>query len=175
MTIFYKLRHATNDNLEFYIGSTDNSLHIRTYGHKSRCNNPNNNRYNFKVYQYIRANGGFNNWRCEVLLEVEGLTKLHKLRRERELTELHGATLNTNKAGAILEVGGMKEYKQQHDRQHRQQHGDELRHYDRQRGDKNNVCDRCGSIYRGRNTKRHQQSQKCQQLAKVQQIVIHIQ
>jgi len=157
MTIFYKLRHATDDNLECYVGSTDN-LANRKSEHKHHCNNLNSDAYNIKIYHYIRANGGFANWLFEVLAEVEGLTKIEKLRMERELTELHGATLNVHKAGALLEAG-RKEYK----RQHYRQHIEEFKEYDRQRNNNDNLCDRCGAIYRGKSNKTsHQRTQKCQ-------------
>ena len=39
-----------------YIGSTQNSLRQRQREHKSRCHNANSPKYNFPVYQYIRAN-----------------------------------------------------------------------------------------------------------------------
>jgi hypothetical protein len=161
MTTFYKIRHATDDNLQCYVGSTDNFAK-RKIAHKHDCNNPNGKNYNIKLYQYIRANGGFANWRFEVLLEVEGLAKIEKLRRERELTELHGATLNVHKAGAFVEAGDMKEY--------RRQHVEEFKEYDRQRYDTDNLCDRCGTTYRSKTNKnRHQRSQKCQQLVQAQQ------
>ena len=157
MTTFYKLRHATDDNLQCYVGSTDYFNHRKSQ-HKSACNNPNDKAYNLKVYQYIRANGGFNNWRFEVLLIIEGLTKLEKLLRERELTELHGATLNTYKAGAFIEVGDKKAY-------HRE--------LDRQRNNTHNLCDRCGATYRGKSNKdQHQRSQRCQQLARQQPPIV---
>ena len=56
------LRHKDDNELEnIYIGSTCN-FKVRKHSHKSACNNPNNNAYNNKKYQYIRENGGWDDW-----------------------------------------------------------------------------------------------------------------
>jgi len=47
---------------EVYVGSTDN-LEKRIIKHKSHCNNKNAKKYNYKVYQFIREHGGFDNWK----------------------------------------------------------------------------------------------------------------
>ena len=44
-----------------YVGSTV-SWRARKSLHKSCCNNVNSPKYNYKVYQIIRANGGYDNW-----------------------------------------------------------------------------------------------------------------
>jgi hypothetical protein len=67
----YKLIHknATNDDM-VYIGSTCDVAR-RMYIHKSRCTNPNDIKHNYKVYKYIRENGGFEEWKYEILDEIE--------------------------------------------------------------------------------------------------------
>jgi len=47
---------------EVYVGSTDN-LNKRIICHKTECNNKNSPKYNFKVYQFIREHGGFDNFK----------------------------------------------------------------------------------------------------------------
>ena len=62
---------------ELYIGSTCN-LENRIYKHKYCCNNNNN----LKVYQFIRENGGFDNFKFIVLEHYKGETEdLHQLER----------------------------------------------------------------------------------------------
>lgn len=90
----YKL--VSNDILvkDFYIGSTDN-MRIRKSKHKHHCNNEVGKSYNLRVYQHIRANGGWQNWD---LIEVEMLEydrKPELYARERYHLELLGATLNS--------------------------------------------------------------------------------
>ena len=66
----YKLCSKDPSIEEIYVGSTIN-IKDRMYKHKSSCNNHNANKYNYKVYKYIRANGGWGNWAYEILEEVE--------------------------------------------------------------------------------------------------------
>ena len=47
---------------EVYVGSTED-LNKRVIDHKNRCNNKNSPKYNYNVYQFIRENGGFDNWK----------------------------------------------------------------------------------------------------------------
>ena len=54
----YKIKHNEDYNDEnIYIGSTCNLIRRRCY-HKYCCNNENNKKYNYPLYQYIRENGG---------------------------------------------------------------------------------------------------------------------
>ena len=67
----YKLIHkdATNDDM-IYIGSCDD-ISQRVSKHKYCCNTPNNKKYNYKVYKHIRENGGWEDWKYEIIDEVE--------------------------------------------------------------------------------------------------------
>lgn len=67
----YKLikKGAVNDDM-VYIGST-NDVKWRMYNHKCRCTNPESPKYNYKVYKYIRENGGFDEWEMIVIDEIE--------------------------------------------------------------------------------------------------------
>ena len=155
-TTFYKLRHQSNNNLECYVGST-NDFMARKRGHRSVCHNPIRPEYNYKLYQYIRANGGYDQWIYELLDQVEEMTKREKLLKEKDLIQEHGATLNMQKAGAVVEAG-RQQYKREHARQ--------LNNTD-------NECDRCGRMYRGKNAKRqHQRSKICADLTNARRVVI---
>ena len=66
-TCIYKLICKNPDVIETYIGHTTNMIK-RKQGHKTCCNNPNDKSYNFNVYEYIRANGGWDNFNM-ILLE----------------------------------------------------------------------------------------------------------
>ncbi len=82
------------DNVDgFYIGSTFN-IKKRKRDHKTNCNNPKSNKYNFKVYQYIRDNRGFDNWKFEILVEKEFENKPALLIKEKECCNLLKPTLN---------------------------------------------------------------------------------
>ena len=75
------------------IGSTIN-LRVRKSQHKTNCYNENYHGYNYKVYQFIRANGGFQNFDIVQLEEANFDTKYELRARERYYLELLNATLN---------------------------------------------------------------------------------
>ena len=89
----YKLCCIDPEIKEIYVGSTKN-LRVRKNQHKHYCNNENEKKYNFNVYQFIRANGGFNNWSIIQLERVEFNTKYELHARERYYIELLKAGLN---------------------------------------------------------------------------------
>ena len=67
-TIIYKLVHKEDyDNVNIYIGSTTDFIR-RKNNHKNCCNSEKRIGYNDKKYQYIRDNGGWDNWN---MIEVE--------------------------------------------------------------------------------------------------------
>jgi len=67
-TIIYKLVHNEDyDNVNIYIGSTTDFIR-RKNKHKSDCNCVTSKSYNQKNYQYIRGNGGWEEWN---MIEVE--------------------------------------------------------------------------------------------------------
>jgi len=78
---------------DFYIGSTFN-MRSRKYEHKHNCNNPNSKDYNLKVYQYIRANKGFDNWKFEILVEKDFENKTALKIKEQEVINLLNPSLN---------------------------------------------------------------------------------
>ena len=94
----YKISIAGED----YIGSTKD-LKQRLKGHKSTCNVEGNPHYNYKLYQHIRANGG---WDCCEIAPVEEFdceTKQQACIREEYWRREYKSLLNTNKAFATEE------------------------------------------------------------------------
>jgi hypothetical protein len=90
-----------------YVGHTTNFTE-RKAGHKRRCYNENSKKYNFQIYQIIRANGGFENWR---MIEIE--TRIVKDKREAErieqdYMEQFQSDLNKQKSHSGFET--LKEY-----------------------------------------------------------------
>jgi len=66
----YQITCKNESIKETYIGSTVN-IKIRISKHKYRCNTPDVEGYNFKVYQFIRANGGWINFKFIILETTE--------------------------------------------------------------------------------------------------------
>ena len=90
----YVIKHNQDfDNLNVYIGSCCNFTR-RKCGHKSACNNPNDKRHNFKLYQEIRENGGWNEW---VMIRLHNFhcNDKHELNlEERRVIDEYKAKLN---------------------------------------------------------------------------------
>ena len=70
MATIYKISCQDSEIKECYVGSTEDfSQRCRT--HKSRCNNTNDAKHNYKLYKYVRANGGFDNFIIEQIIDCE--------------------------------------------------------------------------------------------------------
>jgi hypothetical protein len=66
----YKLYCKNPEITDFYIGSSVNAQQ-RYWDHKVDCNNPNRRNYEIKLYTFIRANGGIENWTFEIIDKCE--------------------------------------------------------------------------------------------------------
>ena len=79
-----------------YVGSTK-AFRQRKNKHKSDCNLETCKSYNLKIYQTIRANGGWNNWEMKPI-DTKICSKLDSRIHETKLMEERHATLNCIKA-----------------------------------------------------------------------------
>jgi hypothetical protein len=93
----YKLCCNDLNVKEIYIGSTTN-FNRRKHAHKSDCNNENGPSYNLKLYNFIRSNGGFDNWSMVEIELFNARDKKNLLRRERYWIENEKASLNSRKS-----------------------------------------------------------------------------
>ena len=92
----YKIEHFENESL-VYVGHTTN-FNKRKAHHKNSCKNENNKKFNFKLYQMIRENGGFDRFK---MIEVEKYPckdKREAERRENEVMKELKASMNTYKS-----------------------------------------------------------------------------
>ena len=78
-----------------YNGSTTD-ITRRKSQHKNTCNNPNIYGHNCYVYQFIRANGGWDNWEVIELENYPCANLLEQTLRERYWLETLQCDLNTN-------------------------------------------------------------------------------
>jgi hypothetical protein len=94
-TIFYRIVCNDLNIKDCYIGHTTNFIK-RKQCHKSECNNELSKLYNYKVYKFIRENGGWNNWSMIMIEQIscENFNEACKL--ERKFLEELNATLNNN-------------------------------------------------------------------------------
>jgi hypothetical protein len=127
---FYMLHHIDNNPdgiyddavLQYYIGSTTRS-YKRVRHHISRCNNPNDDVYNLKLYQHIRSTGGFDEWECSILEKLY-LTKKEAHIHERMLIELYKSELNT-----VLPSRSESEYTRTYNAAHKEERNEKGRSY----------------------------------------------
>ncbi len=70
-------------------------MKYRKRTHKNTCNNVKRKEYKFKVYQYIRANTGFENWKFEILETALFENKTALRIREQHYKNLLNPSLNT--------------------------------------------------------------------------------
>jgi len=106
-SLIYKLCCKDPNIEEIYVGSTTN-FKQRKASHKTICNNENNKKHNYKVYQFIRDNGGWDNWNMIQIEPYSCETKRELEKREEELRKELKANLNSN--NCCLENYNMKDY-----------------------------------------------------------------
>ena len=82
-----------NDEMS-YVGSTKN-FKKRMITHKSSCNNDKSTKYNYFIYQYIRQNGGWADFKKEIIYECEVDNKTDQKIVEQEWINKNECKLNT--------------------------------------------------------------------------------
>ena len=174
-TIIYKLvKYDDYDNENIYIGSTTDFVK-RKCNHKIGCNNEKSKEYNLKKNQYIRNNGGWNEWN---MIEIEKFpcNDGNEARAREEYWRCHfNAQLNTLRAYRTAEQ--KKTYnKEKNDRnkdkrlEHYEQNRDELLEQNKAYYEKNKdkileknsqqiTCE-CGCIITKGNLTAHRKTQK---------------
>jgi hypothetical protein len=95
--LIYLIKHKTCDDKKVYVGSTIN-LKKRIRRHRQDCNNEKNKGYNFKLYQYIRENGGINEYQF-IILECYVCNFKHELLcKEDDYIKMYDNNLNQLRA-----------------------------------------------------------------------------
>ncbi len=98
VSCIYCIVHKLDNEMDnIYFGSTKD-LCDRKRNHKIVCNNETSEKYNFKVYQYIRENGGMENFQFIILEECE-VEKLKRL--EQSYMDVYKPSLNMSNANGL--------------------------------------------------------------------------
>jgi hypothetical protein len=87
---------------DIYIGSTTDLVKRRCQ-HKSTCNNPKATGHNSPVYNFIRENGGFDNWEVVKIENYECDCGEDLRKREREIFDELKPTLNNYRPSVSVE------------------------------------------------------------------------
>jgi flagellar biosynthesis/type III secretory pathway protein FliH len=168
--IVYKIYCKDSSITEFYIGSSVD-FKTRKRKHKSDCNNTNSAKYNYKVYKFIRENGGWDNWEFETLLEVEVVDKEElRLKYERPYQLDLLPELNSQLEGRTIEEWRednkeeLAKYQKEYQKEYREDHKEEIKQYFEknkeqilQKAKEKIICE-CGSVYRRSNKSKHQKT-----------------
>lgn len=93
---FYKI-FLKSDPSQFYVGSTY-KLSSRKSHHKKNCTNKRSKLYWTKLYQFIRNNGGWDNFEFEHLYTSSFETKEKRLIEEQAILNILNPPLNSNSA-----------------------------------------------------------------------------
>jgi hypothetical protein len=92
-TIIYKITCKDPNVKDLYVGHTTNFVQ-RKHTHKQTCNDIKNTTP-CKLYQVIRDNGGWNNWKMEIVNFFECKDHYEARKKEQEYFVLLNATLNS--------------------------------------------------------------------------------
>jgi Zn finger protein HypA/HybF involved in hydrogenase expression len=93
-TIFYKIYCIDPSINELYIGHTTNFVQ-RKHAHKQGCNNVKSPNYKCKLYQAMRENSGWDNWKMDIIAFHECDNLLGAKIQEQKYYEEYKATLNS--------------------------------------------------------------------------------
>ena len=93
-TVFYKIFCNDATVNDIYVGHTTNFVQ-RKSAHKSGCIKANYPNHHLKVYKFIRANGGWDNWKMD-MIGFHNCTDLYEARKiEQNYFKTLHATLNS--------------------------------------------------------------------------------
>ena len=113
-SIIYKLCCKDLTIQDIYIGSTVN-FRNRKYDHKKVCNNSKFPNYKHYKYEFIRNNGGWDNWDMIQIKEVSCNNKRELEAEERKVFEELKPTLNKNNPFTTLNEKRLQSKKNYYD------------------------------------------------------------
>ena len=93
-TLFYKIYCLDPSINDMYIGHTTNFVQ-RKHAHKQGCKNAKSSNYTCKLYNFIRANKGWDNWNMEIIAFHNCDDHLSARKIEQKYFEDYNATLNS--------------------------------------------------------------------------------
>ena len=102
-TIIYKISCKDIAVTDVYVGHTTNFVQ-RKHSHKQNCLNAKSACHHCKVYEVIRANGSWDNWKMEIINFFECANLYEARQKEQEYFVLLKATLNSVEPFAKVKV-----------------------------------------------------------------------
>ena len=99
-TIIYKITCKDSIVPDLYVGHTTNFVQ-RKHAHKQGCINEKSSNHKCKLYEVIRNNGGWENWKMEIINFFNFKTHYEARKKEQEYFVSLNATLNSIEPYAI--------------------------------------------------------------------------
>lgn len=93
----YQIKSKFPAITDSYVGSTHN-LTLRKHRHRQGCLNPNSEKYQQRLYTFMRANGSFENFEFHLLEYCQNITQQDARKKEQEWIDKLCPSLNCNKA-----------------------------------------------------------------------------
>jgi hypothetical protein len=93
-TIIYKITCKDANITDLYVGHTTNFVQ-RKHQHKQNCINVSASQYGLKLYEVIRAHGGWKNWNMEIINYFVCKDHTDARKKEQEYFHTLNATLNS--------------------------------------------------------------------------------
>jgi len=100
-TKIYMIYCNDSNITDIYIGYSTN-IQDRMKVHRRCCNNPANKSYSTRMYNFIRNNGGWNNWSYRIIQQPYCLSKKESEEKEYFWINFYNPSLNTNKKNNII-------------------------------------------------------------------------
>ena len=155
---------------EIYVGSSVN-FKGRLADHKYNCHNVKHNKYNLKVYQFIRENGGWDNWNMIKIIDIDCEDEKELKYYEQLYISSLKPTLNCNKSYTTEEDRKEynKEYREKNKdkiKEYREENKEKRKEYNEKNKDKikdkanEKINCECGGKYTRRNKASHFKSKK---------------
>ena len=128
-TTIYKLCCTDLTVKDIYVGHTTNFTKRKAF-HKYSTNNTSDPLYNTYKYNFIRNNGGWDNWSMIEIIKISCVDLNDACRVERQYMEQLNATLNKNRPiiTPIEKIERLKECQ----KEYAEQHKDHIREYQKE-------------------------------------------
>ena len=127
--VIYKIVCKDENIKENYVGSSVN-FKDRILKHKSRCNNQKSREYNFKVYQFIRENGGWDNWDMIKIIDVDCEDEKELKYYEQLYISSLNPKLNCKKSYTTEE--DRKEYQKESNKEYKEKNKDKIKEHNKE-------------------------------------------
>lgn len=167
-TIIYKLCCNDPTITDIYVGHTTNFIKRKSQ-HKNSTNNLTDPSYNSYKYQFIRNNGGFNNWSMIQIIKIVCENVYDACRIERQYIEQLNATLNINRPITTLneKIEQMKECCKHYYEKNKDKICEQQKYYYQVNKDyitehkrEKMICFHCNNKYNRSNFSTHNKTQK---------------